>query len=138
MPNQGVVNGHWVGSKRVGCKALPVVESTSLVSIAKFGVCSKKLSDSNQVQYQIEQTRLQECDVLTQYTIYACIEEQTIMNFVTGVQTLAHGEHLDVLSLMELSASITSHQESHTLVPLLGEEDAQPRRKDQGTQLPSS
>ena len=89
------------------------------MSIAKFGVCSEKLSDSNQVQYQIEQMCLQECEVLTQYTIYACIEEQTIMNVVTGVLTLAHGGYLDVLSLMGLSARITSHQESHTLVPLL-------------------
>jgi hypothetical protein len=52
------------------------------VSIAKFGVCSEKLLASNKVQYQIEQMHIQECGMLTQYTVYAFSEEQTIMSVV--------------------------------------------------------
>ena len=69
------------------------------MSIAKFGVCSEKRSASDQAQYQNGQPHLQECDMLTQYTV----EEQTITNVVdvfnyviTGVSTPACGEPFDI------------------------------------------
>jgi hypothetical protein len=51
--------------------ALSAFGSTSVVSVAKFGVCSEKLSASDHVQHQIEQTHLQECDMLTQDSMCA-------------------------------------------------------------------
>jgi len=49
--------------------ALSVFRLTSVVSIAKFGVRSEKLSVSDHVQHQIEQTHIQDCKIGTQCTM---------------------------------------------------------------------
>ena len=89
--------------------ALSAFKSTSAVSIAKFGVCSEKLSASDHAQHQIEQTHLQECEMFPQRTMYIYFDEQTIANVVdvsngviitTGVSTSVYGERLNILPPM--------------------------------------
>jgi hypothetical protein len=73
--------------KEVASYARSAFESTSVVSIAKFGVCSEKVSVSDDVQHQIEQTH----DRL----ITNVIDVSNNDVVATGVSASVCGERLD-------------------------------------------
>src|SRR5579863_5879535 len=105
---------------------LSAFESTSVVSIAKFGFCSEKLSASDDVQHQIEQTHLQESKILTQQMMHR-YEEQTITNVVDVSYNVVVATGLDIdvwrtsryTATDEIVSEDNAVQESHTVSPLL-------------------